>query len=267
METGGLMAGKTNGKQRKPPPKPADRSQLLFKRGNETLLTYMLKWAAWEWLHTVAKCRAIAFEVRLEGPNGRIADVVGLGRENRVYLIEVKASRSDKSRDDNTDADRSKLKKTEPIMEEAVTLTGGILEAAATYAQRDAEDDWRSDRGYKQALKDHAETVRKRERVSERLATFSTKFHAPAYLRCAHYHYLMVPSGLIKVGETPPMWGLLDERMNVRVEAPFKQVRESTRHVLRAIANANSRDVMKAYGVKRGPGGPAYPGWDQPGQS
>jgi hypothetical protein len=63
------------------------------------------------------------------------------------------------------------------------------------------------------------------------------------------------------------MWGLLDERMNVRVEAPFKQVRESTRHVLRAIANANSRDVMKAYGVKRGPGGPAYPEWDQPGLS
>jgi hypothetical protein len=61
-----------------------------FKNGNETELTYSLKWAAWKWLWEVAECRVVGFEVRLEEPFGRITDVVGLGPENRVFLIEVK---------------------------------------------------------------------------------------------------------------------------------------------------------------------------------
>ena len=73
-----------------------------IKRRNESDVTYALKWAAWRWLRDQAGCNAIAFEVRLEGPRGRIADVVGLGPQNRVYVVEVKASRSDAARDDNT---------------------------------------------------------------------------------------------------------------------------------------------------------------------
>ena len=80
-----------------------------FRNRNETELTYSMKWAAWKWLWEVAECRLIGFEVRLEGPFGRIADVVGLGPENRVFLIEVKSSRSDLRRDDNNERTREKL--------------------------------------------------------------------------------------------------------------------------------------------------------------
>ena len=38
-----------------------------FKRGNETPLTYSLKWAAWEWLYNFARCRSVGMEVKLEG--------------------------------------------------------------------------------------------------------------------------------------------------------------------------------------------------------
>ena len=57
-----------------------------FRNRNETGLTYALKWAAWKWLWEVAECRVIGFEVRLEGPFGRVADLVGLGPENRAFL-------------------------------------------------------------------------------------------------------------------------------------------------------------------------------------
>lgn len=59
---------------------PADSAAFTnFKNGNETKLTYALKWAAWKWLWEVAECRVLGFEVRLEGPFGRIADVVWAG--------------------------------------------------------------------------------------------------------------------------------------------------------------------------------------------
>jgi hypothetical protein len=45
------------------------------------------------------------------------------------------------------------------------------------------------------------------------------------------------------------MWGLLDETPKVLVEAPLKQVREVTAHVLRAVARANTRDMMVAQGL------------------
>ena len=250
-----------------PQPVPSDPSQLAFKRGNETTLTYKLKWAAWEWLFNTAGCRAIGYEVRLEGPFGRIADVVGIGPENRVYLVEVKISRSDKSRDDKTAGDLEWLEHREPIVEESVRLTAGILEAAAVYAKdsssKSDDQNWRQDEGYRQALDDHGKRVKQRSRLRERIATFSTKFHDPAYLRCAHHHYAMAPSWLIRTDEVPPMWGLLDEHLNTRVEAPYKQVRDATKHVLRAIAKANTRDVMHAYGVKEGKNGRLFPPWTE----
>ena len=63
-----------------------------FKRDNETEETYRLKWAAWEWLYTVAQCRTIGVEVRLEGPGGRIVDLAAVGPGNTVYVVEVKSS-------------------------------------------------------------------------------------------------------------------------------------------------------------------------------
>jgi hypothetical protein len=235
----------------------------VFKRANESLLTHNLKWAAWRWLWREAQCRAIGFEVRLEGPFGRIADVVGVGPANRVYLIEVKSSRGDLSRDDRTARDEARLKAKGPAANEAVRLTAGVLEAAATYARAEGSGDgeWQADPGYRQALRDHARLVRRAEALRERIATYSTKFHDPAYLRTAHFHYVMAPSGLLTRSELPRMWGLLDETPKVLVEAPLKQVREVTAHVLRAVARANTRDMMAAQGllgqVRRGKRAPA----------
>jgi hypothetical protein len=229
------------------------RSAPVFKRANESLLTHNLKWAAWRWLYREAECRAIGFEVRLEGPLGRVADVVGIGPLNRVYLIEVKSSRGDLSRDDHTPRDEARLQAKEPVTEEAVRLTAGVLEAAATYARAGGNGDWQADPGYRQALRDHARVVRRAEALRERIATYSTKFHDPAYLRTAHYHYIMAPSGLLARSELPRLWGLLDETPKVLVEAPLKQVREVTAHVLRAVAKANTRDMMVAQGMARRP--------------
>jgi len=223
-----------------------------LERRNESDLTRSLKSAALTWLYREAKCREIAFEVRLEGPFGRIADVVGVGPENRVYLVEVKASRSDTARDNHSERDRRRLEEAQLVAQEAVRFTAGVLEAASGYAGRDENVAEETNAAYLQALNDHRRTIQRHRRLRERAATFSTKFHDPAYLRVAHCHYIMAPAGLLQASEIPPMWGLLDENLTVRVEAPVKQVRDATRHVLREIARANTRDLMAVHGVGRG---------------
>ena len=82
----------------------------------------------------------------------------------------------------------------------------------------------------------------------KRVSAMSVKFHDEAYLRTAHCHYLMAPPGLIRPSELPPYWGLLDESPAIVVEAPVKQIREATQHVLRAVARANTRDLATACG-------------------
>ena len=109
-----------------------------FRNRNETELTYSMKWAAWKWLWEVAECRLIGFEVRLEGPFGRIADVVGLGPENRVFLIEVKSSRSDLRRDDNNERTREKLVAKSKSLDAVVELTKSVLSAASRGAQNES---------------------------------------------------------------------------------------------------------------------------------
>jgi hypothetical protein len=222
---------------------PAVLQPLLLKRANESELTYRLRWAAWQWLHEFARCRAIGFEVRLEGPGGRVTDVVGLGPGNRVFIVEVKASRSDAARDDNTGEDARKLARNTSSLDGAVELTAGVLEASTRLARERFGDTWRNDPAYQQAEADHRRALNRRDSHSKRLAAFSTKFHDPAYLRAADCHYIMAPSGLIRPSGLPPYWGLLDERPGLVVEAPVKQVRRVTAHVLRAIAVANTRDL------------------------
>ena len=65
----------------------------VLKSSSETRLTYQLKWAAWKWLYMEAGCRSIGMEVKLEGPFGRVVDLVGVGKGNVVYIVEVKSSR------------------------------------------------------------------------------------------------------------------------------------------------------------------------------
>ena len=59
----------------------------IFKRRNETRLTYDLKMAAWEWLYREAGCRVIGLEVKLEGPGGRIVDLAAVGPQNTFYIV------------------------------------------------------------------------------------------------------------------------------------------------------------------------------------
>ena len=214
-----------------------------IKRKNESDLTYALKWAAWRWLRDEAGCKAVAFEVRLEGPSGRIADLVGVGPENRVYVVEVKSSRSDAARDDNTKKKAAKLARQRAAIDESVELSGGILEAAASYGPRTRESD-----EIRLVRREHEEVVKRRERHAKRVSTLSVKFHDDAFLRIAHCHYIMAPRGLLRPSQLPPYWGLLDDSPAVVVEAPVKQIRDSTQHVLRAIARANTRDLMTACG-------------------
>ncbi len=222
-----------------------------LRRRNESKLTHLLKWAAWDWLYNVAECRAIGFEVRLEGPFGRIVDVVGIGKQNLVYIIEVKSSRNDLRRDDHTAYDQQRIITERAALRDAADLTSKILEDARRHAVNDSDGDeaWTEAPAYKQAHRDHDEAVSKLEAKKRRIETYSTKFHDPAFLACGDYHYLMTPKGLIANSELPPFWGLLDESATTIVEAVPKQVRRNTVGVLRAIAKANTRDLMKVSGI------------------
>ena len=91
--------------------------------------------------------------------------------------------------------------------------------------------------------------AKKAESPRKRIDTLSTKFHDPAYLRCADYHYTMAPHRMSKTTELPEQWGLLNECTETVVEAPRKQVKRITQHVLRAIGRVNIRDLMEAYEI------------------
>ena len=224
----------------------ATRARAPRRRKNESDLTHTLKWAAWDWLYHEAGCRAIAFEVRLEGPAGRIADLAAVGPGNRVYLVEVKSSRSDAARDRNTPRDAERLRDRTVPLADAITLTAGVLEAASAAARSRYPKAWKDDPAYRLAMTDHRRAEKRQNTHTRRLRSISTKFHDPAYLRLAHCHYIMAPAGVVRPAGLPPFWGLLDETPSLRVEAPVKQIREATAHVLRAIARASTRDLMAA---------------------
>lgn len=222
-------------------------NQELLRGKGETALTAELKWAAWRWLYETARCRAIGFEVKLEGPFGRIADVVGVGKGNAVYLVEVKASRGDLKRDDHSAADRAIVQAGYAQLRDAADLAAAILNdaRAEALAQVPADADWRDAPVYRTARRGMDAAKEKLERRERSLQAFSTKFHDPRYLACADYHCIMAPRGLISLSEVPPYWGLLDAAGQTLLAPMQKQVRRNTAHVLRAIAVANTRDLRK----------------------
>ncbi len=224
----------------------------ILKSVGETDLTYQLKWAAWRWLYSVAECRAIGMEVRLEGPFGRVVDLVGVGKNNIVYIVEVKSSRSDLKRDDKSETDRKRAEAQISALKDAANLTATVLDDARRHAVETAEEgaDWRENPAYVSARRDR-EAIEERLAARERtLVRFSTKFHDPSFLACADLHYIMAPKGLISRSELPPFWGLLNESSEIVVSAVQKQIRKNTTHVLRAIAKANTRDLMKACDIR-----------------
>lgn len=222
-------------------------TQMTLRAKSESLATLELKWAAWRWLWDVAGCRAIGFEVKLEGPFGRIADLVGIGKENVVYLIEVKSSRADLRRDDHTAVDRARVKAEHSALADAADLAAAILDDARREALAEVgpDEDWRLARGYQAARRELDAARAKLDRRERSLKVFSTKFHDPKFLACADYHCIMAPAGLVAMNEMPPYWGLLDGSGNTVVDPTPKQIRRNTTHVLRAIAKANTRDLRK----------------------
>ena len=190
-------------------------------------------------------------EVKLEGPFGRIVDLVGVGKHNVVYIVEVKSSRGDLRRDDNSKADRIRALAQLQALEDAAELTAAVLDDARKHAVESTVDnvDWRENPAYVAARRDHADIANRIDAKERTLERFSTKFHDPSFLACADFHYLAAPDGLITRAELPPFWGLINEKRQTIVPAVQKQVRRNTVHVLRAIAKANTRDLMKACGV------------------
>ena len=242
--------------------KSEEKVSQVFKQGNETGLTYSLKWAAWEWLYSVARCRCIGFEVKLEGPGGRVVDLAAVGPGNVIYVVEVKASRADFARDNHTHADRQALKdRNEPLLRRG-RLARLTLTQATKYAQAARAEDWESEPSYQLALTDYQRLLGEERTYRERVATFSVKFHDPRFLAIADYHYVMAPAGLVPAKQLPPQWGLLNDTPEVVVPAPRKEVRKNSgiiSNVLRAIARSNATAMMRAQGVRFTEDGAVFP--------
>ena len=235
---------------------------LVFKRGNESKLTYALKWAAWEWLYTFAGCRCIGFEVKLEGPGGRVVDLAAVGPGNVIYVVEVKASRADFARDDHTFADLTALKElNEPLMRRG-RLARHTLSQATSFAREARSDDWESEPSYQLALADYQRLRKEEQTYRDRVATFSVKFHDPRFLAIADYHYIMAPRNLVPSRKVPPQWGLLNELPDVVVPAPRKDVRKNSgilSNIFRSIARSGATSMMRAQGVLFTEDGAVFP--------
>ena len=155
----------------------------------------------------------------------------------------MKSSKSDLRRDDNNELTQNKLKQKAKSLDETVKITEVVL---AESRALDASSKVGKARALAIAESDIEIVAKKAESTRKRIDTLSTKFHDPAYLRCADYHYIMAPHRMIRTTELPEQWGLLNEHSGTVVEAPLKQVKRVTQHVLRAIGRANTRDLMKA---------------------
>ena len=223
-----------------------------FKLKSETQLTYDLKMAAWEWLYREAGCRVIGLEVKLEGPFGRIVDLAAVGPRNIFYIIEVKSSRSDFSKDDHTTADLVTLRGRRRVFTERIGLAKETMRQAMDYAKNTCPDSWREVFAFKQAVADYRRLIAKEEAFRNSLATYSTKFHDPAFMRIADFHYIVAPNGVVNRNMLPPQWGLLDEACMVSVPAELKAVRKNpgiVSNFLRAIARSNTTSMMRSQGI------------------
>ena len=147
----------------------------VLKSSSETDLTYQLKWAAWRWLYTEVGCRSIGMEVKLEGPFGRVVDLVGVGKGNTVYIVEVKSSRGDLRRDDKTKTDRRRALAQLKALEDAATLTATVLDDARKHAVETTDDgaDWRDNPVYVAARRDHDDI---KDRIALKEADVGTIF-------------------------------------------------------------------------------------------
>ncbi len=224
---------------------PAESWSPAFKLGSESELAYRLKWEAWQWLYRDAGCRCVGLEVRLQGPWGSVVDVVGVGPGNIVHVVEVKSSRADFARDNHSPADIERLRRRADSLARRIQL-------AETPA-------------YRATAGDLERLLQEQERLRERLASVSTKFHDPRFLGIAEYHHIMAPRGVAFPEHLPDGWGLLEPGPREVVAAPAKSVRKNsgiTANVLRAVARANTTAMMRAHGVRFTSEGAAFPSFN-----
>lgn len=269
-----------------------------------------LKRLAVAWLKRLG-CQAIATEVRcpiskyrvdvagwLDHADGDLLDAGGLSGERpgidatlfspndrsprrrgparpRTIVVECKQSRTDFTRDDRN-ADRLKsrlesLKRTRRRFEEdLIPRSEPHLRESGSSLFRELERwDFEGSRttAYRRTLK----TI---ERLERRLHG-DTKFHTMPRYRLADHFYLFTPTGLLKPGELPTGWGLVECRrrelktgagplteldrlpLTERVSCPSIDSPEERRHrLLRNIAVAASRDVVSQATRPQGPESP-----------
>ena len=168
--------------------------------------------------------------------------MVGVGPNNVIYAVEVKASRADFARDNHTEADIARLRQRQDALRRRMELAQAP--------------------GYRSANGDLTRLGQEAERLRERLNTISTKFHDPRFLAVADYHYIMAPAGVALAENLAPGWGLLAPGPREVVAAPEKAIRKNggiVSNALRAIARANTTAMMRAYGVRWGGAGAAFP--------
>ena len=63
----------------------------------------------------------------------------------------------------------------------------------------------------------------------------------------------MAPRAAVRRSEVPPLWGLLDPEPRVVIDAPRSRPSRSPAAlagVLRSISRSNTRDMMRAHGVR-----------------
>lgn len=191
-------------------------------------------------------------EVRTEGPTGRVVDLAGMGPGNIVYVVEVKVSKADFARDNHTVEDTTAMVSRAASINQQTLLAQRILVQSTKDAQQPVPESWRRVPAFQQALCDYRKQVRKKRAYLSRLATYSTKFHDPRFLRIADYHYIIAPPGVVSPRDLPPQWGLLDDTPAVVIPAPHKKIRKTqgiAANILRAIARSNTNSMMRSQGV------------------
>ncbi len=163
----------------------------------------------------------------------------------------MKSSRSDFYKDDHTVGDLAELRSRESAFTGRMGLAKETLRQAMYYAKETSPDSWREVPAFKQASADYRRLKGKEDSFRSNVARYSTKFHDPAFMGIADFHYLIAPYGVINRSMLPPQWGLLDETCTVSVPAEPKVVRKNTGIVsnfLRAIARSNTTSMMRSQG-------------------
>ena len=93
-------------------------------------------------------------------PAGRVVDLAAVGPGNTVYVVEVKASRSDFARDNHTRKDLAALKAQNGGYTARMQLAKETLVQAASFARSQQPQGWREVPAYRNALALYRRMVR-----------------------------------------------------------------------------------------------------------